>query len=225
MYGRRQNKQPIPAGLPITQLAHIVRLLGLRSRHFGWISNHEGSTLLKKTQQYLLRGYLLKKALIAFVSPVFFPGHCSCNSAQSGRDFKIPSMTGFAFSAVSFSSNKDCINCKRWLNLFMENSLLAWVPNPHSSIEGFLLFCPNLCLNFRGYCSFFSITPIIIVDEYMLLIPLACRERFLSTNMKCTIFFIKELEALYTANLDQIISDLSSNQFVELGREHVIVYA
>ena len=34
----------------------------------------------------------------------------------------------------------------------------------------------------------------------------------------------KELEALLVANFDQIIADLSSNRFVELSREHVIVH-
>lgn len=35
----------------------------------------------------------------------------------------------------------------------------------------------------------------------------------------------KELETLLTTNFDQIISDLTSNQFVELTREHVVVHA
>jgi len=35
----------------------------------------------------------------------------------------------------------------------------------------------------------------------------------------------KELESLLVANFDQIIADLSSNRFVELSREHVIVHA
>jgi predicted nuclease of predicted toxin-antitoxin system len=35
----------------------------------------------------------------------------------------------------------------------------------------------------------------------------------------------KELESLLIANFDQIISDLTSNRFVELTREHVIVHA
>lgn len=35
----------------------------------------------------------------------------------------------------------------------------------------------------------------------------------------------KELEEILLANFDQIISDLSSNRFVELTREHVIVHA
>lgn len=34
-----------------------------------------------------------------------------------------------------------------------------------------------------------------------------------------------ELESLLIANFDQIISDLTSNRFVELTREHVIVHA
>ena len=35
----------------------------------------------------------------------------------------------------------------------------------------------------------------------------------------------KELVSLLVANFDQIIADLSSNRFVELSREHVIVHA
>lgn len=35
----------------------------------------------------------------------------------------------------------------------------------------------------------------------------------------------KELELILLANFDQIISDLSKNQFVELNREHIIVHA
>jgi len=35
----------------------------------------------------------------------------------------------------------------------------------------------------------------------------------------------KELEVLLVSNFDQIITDLSSNRFVELSREHVIVHA
>ncbi len=35
----------------------------------------------------------------------------------------------------------------------------------------------------------------------------------------------KELEALLTANFEQIITDLTKNRFVELSRSHVIVHA
>lgn len=35
----------------------------------------------------------------------------------------------------------------------------------------------------------------------------------------------KELEALLAVNFDQIIVDLSSNRFVELSRDHIIVHA
>ena len=35
----------------------------------------------------------------------------------------------------------------------------------------------------------------------------------------------KELEALIVANFDQIIADLSSNRFIELSRDHIIVHA
>ncbi len=35
----------------------------------------------------------------------------------------------------------------------------------------------------------------------------------------------KELESLLVANFEQVVTDLSSNRFVELSREHLIVHA